>query len=186
MPERQSSHMIDSHCHLADEAFERSRRRRRGRVPACGRAVHPVAGDDEEESARAHASGDLAGGPLRAWRSIRTRRDVRRTPATAGAVASAFGGRLRRVRSARSASTITTISRRATCSSEVFARRSALARELDAADRHPHAGGDRRHVRASCARRARRLRGVFHCFTGDARWRARRSTSAFTSRLPES
>ncbi len=75
----------------------------------------------------------------------------------------------RRGRSARSASTTTTISRRATCSGRSSPPRSALAVARRSAGRHPRARGRRGRPWPCCGTRVRdACAGVMHCFTGTA------------------
>ena len=108
-----------------------------------------AAGDEAEAVAGARRAGALAGGAVRDRRASAQRRA--RSPGASRGVGGddprATPRPSRPAPSARSASTTTTISRRATCSRRSSRPSSALARELRAAGHHPHPGGDRRHVR---------------------------------------
>ena len=151
------------------------RRPRRGRRARAGGRRRPArcafssADEPDEVGARPRRARGVAGGAVRGRRPSASRRRVRRTR-----------GR-RRPPSTRRPST-----RAAPCAvgeigldyhydfaprdvqREVFAAQVALARRTRPAGRHPHARGDRRHVRGPARRRAGRVRGVMHCFTGDA------------------
>ena len=184
--------MIDSHCHLADDDVRRrtSTRSSRGRREAgLERALVILEAGNEQEAAQARRVEAL-------WPEVRVcdrRASARRAPVR------------RRARSARPTSCVRQVadtpSARAVgeigldyhydfsprdVQQQVFRAQLRLARELDAAGRHPHARGGRGHAGDSAARRAGSVRGVLHCFTGTPAWRARASTSASTSRWPAS
>ena len=164
--------IVDSHCHLADEAFAADLdavvAARRRRPASTRRALHPV--------------GRRAGGGRRARRRARPRgRRSRSPPAIHPHRAGAYAGRAAdaaaatrarrprptaRSRSARSASTTTTTSRRATSSARSSPRRSrsrwsSTSRSSSTRARRPTTRSP------SCARPAQgRVRGVMHCFSG--------------------
>ena len=130
--------MIDSHCHLADEAFAADldavvARAQRGRASSGARA--------SSRARRADGSWRARRGVPAAWPAVRfavgvhphAGRRLRRTdPRRRGAtVARGSTRRPARARSARSASTTTTTSRRATCSRRSSARRSRWRASCD-------------------------------------------------------
>ena len=128
--------MIDSHCHLADETFAAdldevvdARKARRARA----RPRHSRGRQRRRKPRRPRASASC--GPRCACRSASTR--IRRTSSPAIPAArrksseARCGHAVGAARSARSASTTTTISRRAMYSRRVFRAQLRLARELD-------------------------------------------------------
>ena len=154
---------IDSHCHLADEAFAadldaRSFDAARG-TPGSSAALVILEAGNAEEAAQAERVEQLwpevrfsiGVHPHQAHR-VRRRSRARRRPGRASSVPQ----RRRRVPSARSASTTTTTTRRATCSRRCFARSSALALRARLAGGHPHPGGRRGHDRHPPRRGRRR------------------------------
>ena len=162
--------MIDSHCHLADEAFaddldSRDRAGAGRRAQRC--ALHSFRGRRQRVGRGGEGPRVVAGGPV-LGRDPPAQGGGLRRPARAGA-----HGRRGRVsprkahaRLARLASTTTTISPPGTCSRPCSARQVRLALELalpviihtrEATD---DTFGILREAGPS-------LRGVFHCFTGD-------------------
>ena len=128
--------MTDSHCHIAGEEFVADLAGRRGARAAAGvsRALVILAAEDDAEIARAAAV-------LRAWPECRFAVGVHPHHANVFAVEpgrplrrrwpSASTRCPRRARSARLASTTTTTSRRATCSTRCFARSSGWRSSRD-------------------------------------------------------
>ena len=162
--------MIDSHCHLADETFESDLDATIARAREAGvtAALCILAVGDEAEARRARVVQSR-------WDAIQFATGVH--PHAAGT----FAGRI-----AESADVTCTHARAFNVCAigeigldyhydfaprdvqrEVFAAQIELAKTLALPDHHPYARGDRRHVRDS-EENTPGVRGVFHCFTGDA------------------
>ena len=170
---------IDSHCHLADEAFKADiievvvPRAARRRAPT--RAVHPRRRRRTRSCAGPGAARAVAGGALR-----RRRPPASRRRATAATPTRRRGGR----EGARGrARTVCALGEMGLDYHYDFAKPHAAADGVRGAgpagararpaDHHPYPRSRRRHAPDPARTRGRAtVRGVFHCFTGDARWRA--------------
>ena len=151
---RESSPMIDSHCHLADEAFvadlaevvARARRRRASTGALC-----ILSADEPDELARAaRGARGVAGGAVCGGGPSAPGRRVRRARPSDAATRDRARRRdaARRGRDRRDRPRLPLRLRAdATSSARSSPRRSRVAARARPAGRHPHARGDRRHDR---------------------------------------
>ena len=168
--------MIDSHCHIAGAEFAGDLEAVVARARAAGleAALVILAADDEAELRQAadvcsgcgRRSGSRSASTRTRPGSSRPLQPPRPRRWTPPSPPSRWLGR-----SARSASTTTTTSRRATSSRRCSARRSRLARRrrLPIVIHTREAEDDT--FRISHEERAGDVAVVFHCFTGDRPWR---------------
>ena len=161
--------MIDSHCHLADEAFEADLDAAIARAREAGvtGALCILAAGDEPEAARAR-------GVQARWTAVRFATGVH--PHAAGTFAGRIAARRRRPGATRRRLTRAAIGEIGLdyhydfaprdVQREVFAGQLALARELD----RPVIIHTREATDDTFAilEESGGVRGVFHCFTGDA------------------
>ena len=181
--------MIDSHCHLADDAFASDLEDVIGRARAAGVTSALCilsAGDATESTAAAKRPAAVAGGPVLRRYPPAQGRGLRR-PARGCACHRAEGRRPRRGRgrSGRLAWITTTISRPGRCSSPSSARRCRSRSSWPCPSSFTR-GRRPTTPSPSFARPGRRFVASFTVSPAILPWRVRRSTWASTSRSPGS